>query len=103
MYFRVNFEVRSGYGGPFQSVPVCFGPFRLVNTPASWWSGLWSVAKVTLSCALLAPAATCHEPVMVILCHPLKSVMRGEQCHPWKSVMLRDKDHPWKGSAVAQW
>ena len=31
----------------------------LVPDLASWWSGLRSVAKVTLSCALLAPAATC--------------------------------------------
>ena len=31
--FRVNFEVRSGYGGPFRSVPVRSGPFLLVNAP----------------------------------------------------------------------
>ena len=33
MYFRVNFEVRSGYGGPFLSVSVRSGPFLLVNAP----------------------------------------------------------------------
>ena len=32
MYFRVNFEVHSGYGGPSLSIPVRSGPFRLVNT-----------------------------------------------------------------------
>ena len=31
MYFKVNFEVRSGYGSPFLSIPVHSGPFRLVN------------------------------------------------------------------------
>ena len=33
MYFRVNYEVHSGYGGPFLSVPVRSGPFLLVNAP----------------------------------------------------------------------
>ena len=30
MYFKVNFEVRSGYGGPFLSIPVCSGAFRSI-------------------------------------------------------------------------
>ena len=29
----VNFEVHSGYEGPFRSVPVHSGPFLLVNAP----------------------------------------------------------------------
>ena len=33
MYLMVYFEVRSGYGGPFRSVPVRSGPFLLVNEP----------------------------------------------------------------------
>ena len=37
MYFRVNFEVHSGYGGPFLSIPVRSGPFRLVNAPILGW------------------------------------------------------------------
>ena len=36
MYFRVNFEVRSGYGGPFLSVTVRSGPFLLVKAPPSY-------------------------------------------------------------------
>ena len=38
MYFKVNFEVRSGYGGPFLSIPVRSGAFRSIpvskRTPA---------------------------------------------------------------------
>ena len=30
MYFRVNFEVHSGYGGPFLSIPVRSGAFRSI-------------------------------------------------------------------------
>ena len=50
MYFRVNFEVHSGYGGPFRSVLVRSGPFGLVNAPHVLLSvGLWSTAFVTFS------------------------------------------------------
>ena len=35
MYFEVNYEVHSGYGGPFLSIPVRSGPFLLVNAPVS--------------------------------------------------------------------
>ena len=30
MYLWVNFEVRSGYGGPFLSIPVRSGPFQSI-------------------------------------------------------------------------
>ena len=30
MYFRVNFEVHSGYGGPFLSIPVRSGALRSI-------------------------------------------------------------------------
>ena len=40
MYFRVNFEVHSGYGGPFLSIPVRSGAFRSI--PVSKCTGLQS-------------------------------------------------------------
>ena len=44
MYSRVNFEVHSGYGGLFMSIPVRSGPFLLVNAPPHIsWTCLWDI------------------------------------------------------------
>ena len=69
MYFRVNFEVHSGCGGPFLSipaVPVRSGPFRLVNAPGRGLS--FSHTRLLSQQSLVKKPTRSHEFSPLFVC-----------------------------------